>query len=508
MNQSLFAAIGEHLPHDLQKPFIRTPDGGGYSYAEMLRSSAQFAHALVELGVRPGDRVAVQVDKSPEAIMLYLATLRVGGVYLPLNSGYTAAELRYFLGDAQPVLFVCAPAFQPQAQALAEECAVAQVASLGSARDGSLMQRVEQQPWQFADVPRAAADLAAILYTSGTTGRSKGAMISHGNLVSNAQALVECWRLTADDWLLHALPIFHIHGLFVACNSLLLAGGSLLFLNKFDAGEIIRLLPQVNLLMGVPTFYTRLLEQPGLTRAAVAHMRLFVCGSAPLTAETHKAFRERTGQAILERYGMTETGMNTSNPYAGERVAGTVGLPLPGVELRITDPQAAVATPLPQGEIGMIEVRGPNVFQGYWRMPEKTAEELRADGFFMTGDIGFIDAKGYVQIVGRSKDMIISGGYNVYPKELEQLIDTLPGVAESAVIGVPHADFGEGVTAVVVAKPGERPDEGGILAGLEGRLARFKLPKRVMLVDALPRNVMGKVQKNQLRERFKTLYSR
>ncbi|MEL7936116.1 malonyl-CoA synthase [Pseudomonas delhiensis] len=507
MNQSLFAAVGEHLPEDLNKPFLRTPDGGGYSYAEMLRSSAQFAHALVELGVQPGDRVAVQVDKSPEAIMLYLGTLRAGAVYLPLNSGYTSDELSYFLGDAEPSLFVCTPAFEEQAKALAEQCGVARVATLGQHCEGSLMRHVEGKPARFADVARSRDDLAAILYTSGTTGRSKGAMISHGNLVSNARALVEAWGITRADWLLHALPIFHIHGLFVAINSLLMAGGSLLYTEKFDAAEVLRLLPQVNLLMGVPTFYTRLLDQPGLTREAVAHMRLFVSGSAPLTAETHKAFRERTGVAILERYGMTETGMNTSNPLDGERIAGTVGFPLPGVELRITDPAEKEAKLLPQGEPGMIEVRGPNVFRGYWRMPEKTAEELRGDGFFMTGDIGFIDDKGYVQIVGRSKDMIISGGYNVYPKELEQIIDTLPGVAESAVIGLPHRDFGEGVTAVVVARPGETPSEADILAGLDGHLARYKQPKRVVFVDALPRNVMGKVQKNQLRERFKQLYA-
>ncbi|WP_044873145.1 malonyl-CoA synthase [Pseudomonas sp. LFM046] len=507
MNQSLFAEVSNHLPSDLSKPFIRIPDGGGYSYAEMLRSTSQFAHALVELGVQPGDRVAVQVDKSPETVMLYLAVLRVGAVYLPLNSGYTGEELRYFLDDAEPSLFVCAPAFEAQARELAQASGVAKVATLGDAGDGSLMDAVEGKPGRFADVPRAASDLAAILYTSGTTGRSKGAMISHGNLVSNARALVDYWKISPSDWLLHALPIFHIHGLFVACNSLLMAGGSMLFLSKFDAAEILRLLPQVNLLMGVPTFYTRLLDQAGLTHEAVAHMRLFISGSAPLTAETHKAFFERTGMDILERYGMTETGMNTSNPLDGERIAGTVGFPLPGVELRITDPGVAEPTLLPKGEPGMIEVRGPNVFQGYWRMPEKTAEELRADGYFMTGDIGFIDDKGYVQIVGRSKDMIISGGYNVYPKELEQILDTLPGVAESAVIGVPHPDFGEGVTAVLVATKDHTPSEAEILAGLDGKLARFKQPKRVVVVDALPRNVMGKVQKNVLRERFKSLYS-
>ncbi|OQR30670.1 malonyl-CoA synthase [Pseudomonas sp. T] len=507
MNQSLFAEVGKHLPSDLSKPFIRTPDGGGYSYADMLRSTSQFAHALVELGVQPGDRVAVQVDKSPETVMLYLAVLRVGAVYLPLNSGYTGEELRYFLDDAEPSLFVCAPAFEAQARELAKVSGVAHVETLGDAGDGSLMAKVHGKPGRFADVERAASDLAAILYTSGTTGRSKGAMISHGNLVSNARALVDYWNITSEDWLLHALPIFHIHGLFVACNSLLMAGGSMLFLSKFDAAQMLKLLPQVNLLMGVPTFYTRLLDQPGLTREAVAHMRLFISGSAPLTAETHKAFSERTGMAILERYGMTETGMNTSNPLDGQRIAGTVGFPLPGVELRITDPGQAEPSLLPQGEPGMIEVRGPNVFQGYWRMPEKTAEELRADGFFMTGDIGFIDDRGYVQIVGRNKDMIISGGFNVYPKELEEILDTLPGVAESAVIGVPHPDFGEGVTAVLVASTGQAPSEAQVLAALDGKLARFKQPKRVMVVDALPRNVMGKVQKNVLREQFKALYS-
>lgn len=507
MNQSLFAEVGKHLPSDLSKPFIRTPLGGGYSYADMLRSTSQFAHALVELGVQSGDRVAVQVDKSPETVMLYLAVLRVGAVYLPLNSGYTGDELRYFLDDAEPSLFVCAPAFEAQARELAEASGVARVATLGDQVDGSLMDAVHGKPGRFVDVPRASSDLAAILYTSGTTGRSKGAMISHGNLVSNARALVDAWQITGEDWLLHALPIFHIHGLFVACNSLLMAGGSMLFLSKFDAAQMLRLLPQVNLLMGVPTFYTRLLDQPGLTREAVAHMRLFISGSAPLTAETHKAFSERTGMAILERYGMTETGMNTSNPLDGERIAGTVGFPLPGVELRITDPSQSAPTLLPQGEPGMIEVRGPNVFQGYWRMPEKTAEELRADGYFMTGDIGFIDDKGYVQIVGRNKDMIISGGFNVYPKELEEILDTLPGVVESAVIGVPHPDFGEGVTAVLVASQGQAPSEAQVLAALDGKLARFKQPKRVMVVDALPRNVMGKVQKNVLREQFKALYS-
>ena len=353
-------------------------------------------------------------------------------------------------------------------------------------------------------MPRGADDLAAILYTSGTTGRSKGAMLSHDNLASNAATLAREWRFTDADVLLHALPIFHTHGLFVGTNVTLLAGGSMLFLSKFDADAVFRLMPRATTMMGVPTFYVRMVDDPRLTRAATAHMRLFVSGSAPLLADTHRAFREMTGHAILERYGMTETNMNTSNPYEGDRVAGTVGLPLPDVALRVVDPETGAA--LPQGEIGMIEVRGPNVFKGYWRMPEKTKAEFRDDGFFVTGDLGRIDERGYVHIVGRGKDLVISGGFNVYPKEVEGEIDAIPGVVESAVIGVPHKDFGEGVTAVVVGAKTGAPTEAEVLAVLAGRLARFKLPKRVIFVPDLPRNTMGKVQKNVLRETFADLY--
>jgi malonyl-CoA/methylmalonyl-CoA synthetase len=370
---------------------------------------------------------------------------------------------------------------------------------------GSLIDAASKAPKDFADVPRTDDDLAAILYTSGTTGRSKGAMLTHRNLSSNAETLRDYWRFTAEDVLLHALPIYHTHGLFVASNTLMFAGGAMIFLSKFDADEVMRYLPKATSMMGVPTFYTRLLKHPGLTKAACAHMRLFTSGSAPLLAETHDEFREKTGHAILERYGMTETNMNTSNPYDGDRIAGTVGFPLPGVDVRIADPDSGKV--LLQGEIGVIEVKGPNVFPGYWRMPDKTKAEFRADGFFITGDVGKIDERGYVHIVGRAKDLIITGGFNVYPKEVESEIDGLPGVIESAVIGCPHPDFGEGVTAVVVLKKDSIADEKAIIADLEGRLAKFKLPKRVIFVDDLPRNTMGKVQKNVLREQNAKLYT-
>jgi malonyl-CoA/methylmalonyl-CoA synthetase len=381
---------------------------------------------------------------------------------------------------------------------------VASVETLDAKGQGSLIDAANKAPKDFADVPREDDDLAAILYTSGTTGRSKGAMLTHRNLSSNALTLKDYWRFTDQDVLLHALPIYHTHGLFVASNTLLLAGGAMIFLPKFDADEVMRFLPKATSMMGVPTFYVRLCKHPGLTKAATAHMRLFVSGSAPLLAETHDEFRAKTGHAILERYGMTETSMNTSNPYDGDRIAGTVGFPLPGVELRIADPESGAV--LKQGEIGVIEVRGPNVFPGYWRMPEKTQAEFRADGFFITGDVGKVDERSYVHIVGRAKDLIITGGFNVYPKEVESEIDALPGVVESAVIGCPHPDFGEGVTAVVVLQKGANADEKAIIANLESKLAKFKLPKRVIFVDDLPRNTMGKVQKNVLREQNAKLY--
>ncbi|MEZ5775208.1 MAG: malonyl-CoA synthase [Hyphomicrobiaceae bacterium] len=466
--------------------------------------TARMAHALVASGVVPGDRVAVQVEKSPEAIALYLATIRAGAVFLPLNTAYTLAELDYFLGDARPRALVVGLSRAADVAPLAARHGVAAVLTLGTDRDGTLIEACATANDRFATVPRRPDDLAAILYTSGTTGRSKGAMLTNANLVSNAEVLVGAWAFTARDVLLHALPIFHTHGLFVATNVMLLCGGSMLFLPKFDADMVMAAMPRATAMMGVPTFYVRLLKDERLTRSSTAHMRLFVSGSAPLLADTHRQWQERTGHAILERYGMTETNMNTSNPYDGPRVPGTVGLPLQGVALRITDPETG--RPLEEGEIGMIEVKGPNVFKGYWQMPEKTAAEFRPDGFFITGDLGRIDANGYVQIVGRGKDLVISGGFNVYPKEVETEIDSLPGVVESAVIGLPHPDFGEAVTAVVVAANRSTLDEASVLKALDGRLARFKMPKRVLMVDDLPRNAMGKVQKNLLRETYNSLY--
>ncbi|EHK58670.1 malonate--CoA ligase [Allomesorhizobium alhagi] len=482
---------------------IESAGGRAWTYGDMLDLSGRLAARLVALGVKPGDRVAVQVEKSPEALMLYLASLRAGSVYLPLNTAYTLAELDYFLGDAEPRLVVVSPesgaAIGPVAAGHG-----AHVETLDDRGGGSLTDGIESWQPDFADVARGPDDLAAILYTSGTTGRSKGAMLTHDNLLSNALTLRDHWRFTGGDRLIHALPIFHTHGLFVASNVILLAGASMYFLPKFDADEALRLMASATAMMGVPTFYVRLVQHPGLTREATAGMRLFVSGSAPLLAETHRLFREKTGHAILERYGMTETNMNTSNPYDGDRVAGTVGFPLPGVDLRIADPDTGA--PLARGETGMIEIRGPNVFKGYWRMPEKTAAEFRADGFFITGDLGLVDNRGYVHIVGRGKDLVISGGYNIYPKEVESEIDQLSGVVESAVIGVPHPDFGEGVTAVIVKRPDAAIDEAVVLDGLKSRLARYKQPKKVLFVEDLPRNTMGKVQKNVLRERYKGLY--
>jgi len=427
-----------------------------------------------------------------------------GVVFLPLNTGYTVEELRYFVEDSGAALLVCDPA-RADALAPVAEAQGARLLTLDAAGGGTLCAAMEGQPDVFDTVERGPDDLAALLYTSGTTGRSKGAMLSHGNLLSNARTLAEIWRFTAEDVLLHALPIFHTHGLFVATNVTLVAGGAMILLPKFDAGEVIDLMPRATALMGVPTFYVRLLDDPRLTRGLAGHMRLFISGSAPLLAETHERFEARTGHRILERYGMTETNMNTSNPYDGERRAGTVGFPLPGVELKITEP--VTGDSLPQGEIGQIEVRGPNVFKGYWQMPDKTAAELRADGFFITGDLGRVDADGYVHIVGRNKDLIISGGFNIYPKEIELILDEQPGVLESAVIGVPHPDFGETVLGLIVAEPGALPDLDAIAEAAARSLARFKHPRQLVLIDELPRNTMGKVQKNALRERYSDLFA-
>ncbi len=496
----LFDVIRARVPTP-EKRCIETGEGKVFSYGDVTSGSARLANALVQMGVEPGDRVAVQVEKSPEALLLYLAAVRAGAVFLPLNPGYALREVEYFVQDAEPRVVICSPG---KGDDIARVAGPARVETLGQNADGTLMGLARAQSPHFDDRQRDADDLAAILYTSGTTGRSKGAMLTHANLASNAAALVEHWRFTRDDVLIHALPIFHTHGLFVASNVALLSGATMLFFNRFDTAQVVAAFPRATAMMGVPTFYVRLLADPALASARLDHMRLFVSGSAPLLAETFNAWRERTGHAILERYGMTETNMNTSNPYEGERVAGTVGMPLPGVELRIADP--STGTPLAGGEIGMIEVRGPNVFKGYWRMPEKTSQEFRADGFFITGDLGMVDERGYVHIVGRGKDLIISGGFNIYPKEVEVEIDLLPGVAESAVIGLAHPDFGEGVTAVVVKQPGAAIDEAGVVAGLRDRLARFKQPKRILFVDELPRNTMGKVQKNLLRQQYERLY--
>ena len=472
-----------------------------YTYGHVLDVSARFAATLRDWGVRPGDRVAAQVEKSIEAVMLYLACLRAGAVFLPLNPAYTADEVRYFLGDAEPRVFVCDPV-EAGALASAAKATGARLETMGvwreGDRDAGTIFAADPGPGTtFETVPRGPDDLAAILYTSGTTGRSKGAMLSHANLAHNAATLAEHWRFTASDVLLHALPIFHTHGLFVACNVTMIAGGSMVFLPRFSPEALIDHMDGATCLMGVPTFYTRLLSDERFARETAAHMRLFVSGSAPLLAETHAAFEARTGHRVLERYGMTETNMNTSNPYDGERRAGTVGLPLPGTELRIVDGERAAA----EGEPGVIEVRGPNVFAGYWRDPEKTAEELR-DGWFVTGDIGTRDADGYVTIVGRAKDLVISGGFNIYPKEIEEALDAQPGVTESAAFGVPHPDLGEAAVAVIVGAA----DPDTVLENVRGTLARYKQPRAIWRVDELPRNTMGKVQKNVLREAYNDMF--
>ncbi|MGN6150532.1 MAG: malonate--CoA ligase [Lysobacteraceae bacterium] len=480
-------------------PFLFPAEDDALSADAFLAMAHRAAGALRALGVGPGDRVAAQVAKTPEALALYGATAIVGAVFLPLNTAYTPSEVDYFVGDATPRVLLADPA---KAGALAPIAARhgAVLATLDADGHGDFRALCDAQPDRTEVADRTDDDLAALLYTSGTTGRSKGAMLSHGNLLSNAGALAREWRFTADDVLLHALPIFHTHGLFVACNVSLLSGASMVFLPVFDLEAILRLLPRATVLMGVPTFYTRLLDDPRFDRDLVAHMRLFVSGSAPLLAETHLAFEARTGHRILERYGMTETNMIASNPYDGDRRAGTVGRALPGVDVRVCDP--AGGAPLPAGETGVVEVRGPNVFRGYWNLPEKTRDEFRDDGFFVTGDLGTLGDDGYLTLVGRQKDLIITGGFNVYPKEVELLLDEMPGVLESAVVGVPHPDFGEAVLAVLVPQPGAEPDLAAIDAALRERLARYKQPKALEVLPELPRNTMGKVQKNLLRERF------
>ncbi len=493
--------FGRH--QDSDAVFLVLADGARITYADFLAQAAQYAGLLQALGLEPGDRLALQVAKSPQALAIYAACTQAGIVFLPLNPAYTASEVAYFVENSGARLLVCDQADVDPLAPIANAVG-AKLASLNADGTGTFSDQAAGMPTRFETVPRRHDDLAAFLYTSGTTGRSKGAMLTQDNLLSNAQVLTEAWRFSADDVSLHALPIFHTHGLFVATNITLLAGGSMIFLPKFDLDVMIAQMPHATAMMGVPTFYTRLLGDARFTKDLAGHMRLFVSGSAPLLAETHVQFETRTGHRILERYGMTETNMSTSNPYAGDRRAGTVGLPLPGVELKITDPKTGALTP--KGEIGQIEVRGPNVFKGYWQMPEKTAAELRGDGFFITGDLGQMDERGYVQIVGRDKDLIISGGYNIYPKEIELVLDDQPGVLESAVIGVPHPDFGETVVGILVSDGEGGPDTDAIGANIATALARFKHPQRLIVLDELPRNTMGKVQKNVLRDRFGDLF--
>jgi malonyl-CoA/methylmalonyl-CoA synthetase len=499
MNANLYALIESHFPSGREQPCIVVPGNGVVHYDELAQASARIANALVRAGCVPGDRVAVQADKHWQVVALYLACLRAGLVYLPLNTAYQKRELEYFFADAEPRVIVCRPESLGTIETIANGALVLTV----DARGGELWDRARDEPTAFATVHSKPDDLATILYTSGTTGRSKGASLTHRNLASNALALVEAWAFTRGDVLLHALPIYHVHGLFVAIHCVLLSGAHMLWLPRFDVDEVIGLLPQATVMMGVPTFYARLLASPRLTREAAQNVRLFVSGSAPLLSETHAEFRARTGHAILERYGMTETGMITSNPLEGPRAPGTVGRPLPGVSVRVVDD---AGDPREPGTIGSVQVRGPNVFAGYWRMPDKTRDEFTADGWFRTGDMGEWvaegEAQGYLRLVGRAKDLIITGGLNVYPKEIEERIDALPGVVESAVIGVPDPDFGEAVTAVIVPRSGAHVDASQIIGALRGDIASFKVPKRVYVVDELPRNAMGKVQKNLLRERF------
>ena len=495
MNANLYALLRDHFLEDAEQPCVLIPGGPVIHYDDLDAASARIAHALSAAGCRAGDRVAVQTEKCWQSLALYLACLRAGLVYLPLNTGYQKSELGYFFADAEPAAIVCQPDAADAVATLRPQAAVLTL----DADSGTLLDRAAGQSDAFETISSRPDDLAAIVYTSGTTGRSKGAMLSHRNLASNALTLVEQWGFTRGDVLLHALPVYHVHGLFVACHCTLLSGSRMLWLPKFDAKEVIGLLSHATVMMGVPTFYTRLIADPSFGADVCRNVRLFVSGSAPLLPETFASFRSRTGQAILERYGMTETGMNTANPLAGERIPGTVGLPLSGVSVRIADAEGRACAP---GMVGGIEVKGPNVFGGYWRMPEKTREEFTVDGYFKTGDMAEWLPSGYMKIVGRAKDLIITGGLNVYPAEIEERINALPGVVESAVIGLPDPDFGEVVTAVVVTRSGDALNESKLISALKADIASFKLPKRVYLVDELPRNAMGKVQKNVLRAMY------
>lgn len=505
-HNNIYSVFQEHFPNDSDAIFIETADGTQYSYAYLEQETSRIARFLTNQGIKKGDRVAVQVEKSPHILFLYLACLRAGFVYLPLNTAYTKSELCYFLENAEPGLVVCKTETEELFSDFKNET-LKHVLTLDLNEQGSLIELIRDgrnTAAEFETVACASDDIAVILYTSGTTGRPKGAMITHGNLAANGLALQEAWGWQQSDVLLHALPIFHIHGLFVACHNVLLGGSKMLFLEKFDSKTVAQLLPKATVFMGVPTFYTRLLDEPSFDRTCSQNMRLFISGSAPLLEQTFEDFQQRSGHTILERYGMTETGMNTSNPLNGDRIAGTVGLPLPGVEARIVDENNQ---PVKNNSVGVLQVKGDNIFKGYWRMPEKTAEEFTEDHFFITGDMAQYNEQGYISIVGRNKDMVITGGYNVYPKEVELLLDETEGVKESAIIGLAHKDFGEAVTAIVVPEDINNPpniDE--LKKSLKEQLASYKTPKKIIFIEQLPRNTMGKVQKNILRETYKSLY--
>ncbi len=501
-NANIYAVLKAAFPANSAKPCLIRPNLPAISYGQLDALTAQVAHLLTSMGVQPGDRVAVQVEKSAENLALYLGCVRMGAVYLPLNTGYTPSEMAYFLNDAEPKLLVCEPDKHDALQPLLPPDAAA--LTLDAQGQGTFSDALYDQPHTDIIYMAQEHDLAALLYTSGTTGRAKAAMITHGNLVSNVRTLHKSWGFAPNDVLLHSLPIYHVHGLFVASHCALYNGSSMIWLSNFDAAQVMQHLPQATVFMGVPTHYTRLLAQASFNQDTCRSMRLFVSGSAPLLADTHREFLQRSGHAILERYGMTETGMNTSNPYAGERRCGTVGMPLPGVSIRIADAQGK---PVAQGEIGIIEIKGPNVCAGYWRNPEKTKAEFRPDGYFISGDMATQSADGYISIVGRAKDLIISGGLNVYPKEIEECLDALPGVLESAVFGVPHPDFGEAVVAAITLKAGSSVLPEALQAEARQQLAAFKAPKRIFILSALPRNAMGKVQKNQLRQQYQNLFT-
>ena len=504
---NLYALLETGFPKDKSACALETHDGLYYSWDDLEKATAKMANLLMSLRLPEGSRVAVQVEKSPEALFLYLATLKAGLVYLPLNTAYQAAEMEYFVGNAEPAVVVCSPKNYSWIAQVAKKAGTQHVFTLGEDRTGTLLEKAASQPNKSKTVKRSDDDLAAILYTSGTTGRSKGAMLSHGNLGSNAEVLKKFWAWKKGDVLLHALPIFHVHGLFVASHGALLNGSKMIWLPRLDTKELIKHMPRSTIMMGVPTFYVRLLLDSAFTKKTVKNMRLFISGSAPLLTETFNSFKERTGHTILERYGMSETAMLVSNPYEGKRIGGSVGIPLPKTKVRVVKDNGQLCG---VNEIGNVEVKGPNIFKGYWRMPEKTKEEFTKDGWFKTGDVGRWGGetsagkvpKEYLCIVGRSKDLIISGGYNVYPKEIESFIDDMPGVDESAVIGVPHPDFGEAVLAVVVPKSGQKLNADAMIAELKGKIANFKVPKRVIIVSELPRNAMGKVQKNVLRQTY------